>query len=239
MEMTAEELFSYLCHSTLPTLLVEGKGDKAILRRFGEALVVRNIDILPVGGKGVLGSVYERRQELTGSRVVFMRDRDEFCVISPPEDFADYVLTSGYSIENDVLDREVINRLAADGAGQLAHLISVFSSWFQVRFQNYILVDQGLSLAVDVTQVVRDGGLIGDSLDEVAATQLVEPFSTLDCDVDSWRWLRGKSLLRVIHHHFQASSPSYSMEQLSDLCIKMGPSTAFSELTQRVLTRFA
>lgn len=238
LDMTADEIHSYLCRSTLPTLLVEGKGDRGIFRKFGDFLISKNVDVLPVGGKLVLQEVYDRRAELTGAKVVFMRDRDEFCVLAEPDSFDDYVLTSGYSIENDVLDKSVIDRLAGDSSGGVNGLVTVFSTWFRVRLQNYLLNDPSLALSTDVSSIVRNGVLNDEAADEVSETELVEPFSTLDTTLDAWRWVRGKSLLRVIHFHFEGASPKYSMDQLCDLCIKMGPSPALDDLAKRVLSRF-
>ncbi|MBP6748762.1 MAG: hypothetical protein KA144_03905 [Xanthomonadaceae bacterium] len=236
--MTADELHSYLCRSTLPTLLVEGKGDRGILRKFGDLLVTKNIDVLPVGGKLVLDAVYERRAALTGAQVVFMRDRDEFCVLEEPDDFNDYVLTSGYSIENDVLDRGIIDRLAGETSGALASLVTEFATWFRARLQNYVMKDPSLPLATDVTAILRDGGFTEDAGREVAETDLVTPFDTLDVTADAWRWVRGKSLLRAVYSHFEGISPRYSMDQICDLCIRMGPSPSLANLAQRVLGRF-
>lgn len=238
LDMTADELHSYLCRSTLPTLLVEGKGDRGVLREFGQLLASKSIDVLPVNGKLVLDAIYARREALTGAQVVFMRDRDEFCVIDTPEGFGDYELTSGYSLENDVLDKDVIERLAGDTAGSLAALIAAFATWFRVRLQNYVLVDPSLALSIDVSRVLSDGTFTEMAAREVADTELAEPFSELDVGAPAWRWIRGKSLLRVIHSHFEGVPPKYSMDQLMDLSIRMGPSPALTDLAQRVLNRF-
>lgn len=238
LDMTADELHSYLCKSTLPTLLVEGKSDRGVLRKFGDFLISKNVDVLPVGGKLVLEEVYKRRAELTGATVVFMRDRDEFCVLAEPEGFKDYVLTTGYSIENDILDKSIIDRLAGETSGALANLISEFAVWFRVRLQNYVLEDSCLSLSTDVSAIVKEGCLTESAASELAETELVVPFSALDTSADAWRWVRGKSLLRVVYSHFEGIPPKYSMDQLCDLCIRMGPSPALQDLTCRVLNRF-
>ncbi len=238
LEMTAEELHSYLCRTRLPTLLVEGKGDQSILRSIGERLISKGVDVLPVGGKATLDWVYVRRDALTGATVVFMRDRDEFCVVEPPSDFEDYVLTTGYSIENDVLDRAVISRLAGEGAGALSALVSEFAHWFRSRLQTYILVDKTVSLSTDISEIVENGSLTEHAAREVGGVELVSPFAELDTSEDAWRWLRGKSLLRAIYSHFEGVPPKYSMNQICDLSIKMGPSGSFIDLVNRLLARF-
>lgn len=238
LDMTADELHAYLCRSTLPTLLVEGKGDRGVLRKFGQLLASKSIDVLPVNGKLVLDAIHARRSALTGAPVAFMRDRDEFVVIGVPSGFGDYEFTSGYSLENDVLDKGTINKLSPETYGALCGLVTAFSAWFRSRLQNYVLVDRSLTLSTDVTGVLNGGVLTAAAASEVADTELVAPFSELDIDTDAWRWVRGKSLLRVIHSHFEGVPPRYSMDQLCDLCIRMGPSAALTDLANRILSRF-
>jgi len=238
LQMDVDELVSYLAHTTIPTLLVEGDGDKALLRRIEQELIQENIDLMPLGGKGSLQNVYVRRHELASSPVAFLRDRDECAVVDMPTDWGDYVLTAGYSIENDVIDRAVIGKLAGAEFPVLLKLVTLMAEWFRAVLQDYVQNGRKAEIARDVSAVLDGDALSKRSLEEVSQVALAEPFTNLDLDHDSWRWLRGKSLLRVIHHFFSSRDPSYGKDQLIDLSIRLGPSESFCLLVERIKAKF-
>jgi len=237
--MTAEELLGYLQHSKIPTLLLEGTGDRAVLRRFEQELSASEVDIFPVGGKCVLHAVYLRRDELGDAKIAFLRDRDEFALVDLPPEFSGYLVTSGYSIENDLIDRTVIERLAAGDAASLSALVALMADWFRYVLQDYVSNGKRAEICRDITAVLDGSNYTDRSKEEMARESLAEPFASLDLQQDSWRWLRGKTLLRTVQHYFVGKSPSYSKDQLVDLSLKLGPSAAFSSLKSAIRERLA
>jgi hypothetical protein len=100
--LTVDEVISTIRHSSLPTLLVEGKDDMTIMRWL-ESKLPKGISILACSCRNDLLAVYARRAELAGFQVAFLADRDEWVFSSLPEEFNEIVFTFGYSIENDLL----------------------------------------------------------------------------------------------------------------------------------------
>lgn len=233
LEMTPDEALAYLQHTSLPTILVEGIGDSGLLRRIERDLSDNGVDLMSLGGKLPLHNVYLRRGEVANKVVVFLRDRDEYVVEVLPTEFSDYVLTGGYSIENDALSKDVIGNLCGDSVGGLSALISLVATWFRCALQMYVENGRAHDISRDVSWIVSDGAHSPEANAEIAATQLKQPFSELG-EQTSWAWLRGKTLLRAIHYYFQSQDVQYSKAQLLDMSIKLGPSTAYVELIERL-----
>lgn len=234
LRMTREELISYLLHTQIPTLLVEGDGDEALFRRLEQSLDGSGIGVMSVGGKGSLHAIYTRRAEMAGKRIAFLRDRDEYVAAAVPGDWGDYILTVGYSIENDILHKPVLEALAGESVGRLRILIGLMSDWFRAALSAY-LRGEGPLLSRDVSAIVDDDAYTAIALAELAWPLEVE-CSALDSS-DSWVWMRGKTLLRVLQFFFSGTSQLYSKEQLVDISIRLGPSENFQVLTDAVRAR--
>lgn len=232
LEMTTEEIVSYLKRSFIPTVLVEGCSDKSALRSLEKKINVPELDILPVLGKNRLHDVYVRRFELTDKKIVFVRDRDEYVACELPPDFGDYILTSGYSIENDVLDRDVLQRLSGEWFSQISRRIEMVGEWFRHVLQLYI---NGLPVEIskDVSWVLDGDDYSVEAGEQMAGVELRAPCDKLK-PAFVWSWLRGKTLLRTIHSVFQEMDVGYSKDQLLHLCINMGPSADFMLLVGRI-----
>lgn len=235
--MTVDELVAYASKTQLPTLLVEGTGDRALLRRVEVELAKVGVDILPVGGRDRLWDVYQRRHEITTSNVAFLRDRDEWIATGEPPGCDELMLTTGYSIENDVLHKEAIRAIAAGDFDQVEALISLLAAWFKHALQVHVTGGE-IDIGRDITGVVGDGGIVPTAQAEMDDNPLVSPFDDL-ADCECWKWLRGKTLLRAIQSQLAKSSPSYSKDQIMDLCIKLGPSPEFGLLVESISRKFA
>lgn len=234
--LSEDELIAYLSQSRLPTLLVEGSGDEGLIRRIEKAISNGAIDILPVGGKGPLHAVYERRGELGNARVAFLRDQDEFVVLGIPPGHEDYIFTSGYSIENDLLNKPVLQMLAGEDAFRLSTFVSLVSDWFRHALSNNF-ADPTKSVSKDVSQVLCATGYTPEATAEMAGV-LHADCAALDA-AECWSWLRGKTLLRTIHHFFLESAQPYSKAQLIDVSLNMGRSPAFTRLADQIQLRLA
>jgi|GEM_PF-3517219 len=234
--MTVDEIVAYLGHTRLPTLVVEGVGDEAMFRRMERAISNGVVDIFPVGGKHTLHAIYDRRGELADCNVVFLRDRDEFIAINTPVGFDDYVLTRGYSIENDLLNRPVLERLAGGSSGELTEIVSLVAEWFRFALSAFIS-GQPNTLSRDVTAIIQDAGYTDDAVAEMLG---VPHASCVALSAgDAWTWLRGKTLLRAVHHFFSGAALGYTKAQLIDISLNLGPSPAFASLTEEIRARLS
>jgi hypothetical protein len=233
LEMTSDEVVAYLNRSFLPTVLVEGVGDLGVLRKLEHELLSTGVDFMPLGGKSRLHQVYLRRHEVGSKSIVFLRDRDEYVAEQVPEELMGYVLTSGYSIENDILSKDAMSLIGGDHWPRFGVLIGLVAEWFRCALQIYIDSEKTTELARDISWIINDEMHSADAVAEIVSVDLKQPFSELDID-EAWVWLRGKTLLRSIHYFFQGAETSYSKVQLLDLSMKLGPSPAFSDLVARL-----
>ena len=234
--MSAEEMVAYLKKTKLPTLIVEGTGDKALLRRVETELKELQVDILPIGGKDSLDAVYAQRAEYTEATIGFLRDLDCWVVNGVPVGYEDVIFTSGYSIENDVIHSGVVATLAGTMLNSLHIRVDLVANWFKHVVYAAHLGDD-VDIARDVSSILQ-----GDDYHPTALADLHKNPGGDDFfrrfEGDAWVWLRGKTLLRLIQDHLSKASPSYSKDQIVDLCIKMGPSPSFLNLVGRIKLRF-
>lgn len=240
LEMSVDETIEYLHRTKLPTLVVEGKNDKNMLRKL-EATVrdSAKIDVLPVGGKGVVDAIYFRRTEIKpDSQVCFLRDRDLWVFGQVPEGFEDAILTEGYSLENDVLNKSFISSLAGANAAQLMSDIDRVAHWF--RCVSYAVLRKDVSdldISRDVSQVHMHGAYTEEAEREVQEHQPTAEFIA-NCPDDNWVWLRGKTLFRTVLNFFKVSDTVYGRDQITDLCMRLHPTDAYSRLVATIVTKF-
>lgn len=103
---TVEELVALLKKTSLPTVVCEGSDDLIVYRRLEERLSHLGVSVLPAGGRKNVLQIFERRSEIpTSVRLAFIADRDTWVNTAVPSAYVAPVLclTSGYSIENDVI----------------------------------------------------------------------------------------------------------------------------------------
>lgn len=101
--MTVEELVQTIRRSRLPTIVCEGKTDVAFYRQLENRIGPTVVSVLPTQGRSTLLKVYERRDEFRSVKVVFFADADFWLFHGVPSTYSDIELTSGFSIENDLL----------------------------------------------------------------------------------------------------------------------------------------
>jgi len=103
-DFTIDEIISSLKHSSLPTILVEGKDDMFIYRWIEDVLGNRKINFQNCGGRNTLLKIFERKNEFPNLKVLFIADKDLWIFTGiPPEYNSEQLFTTyGYSIENDI-----------------------------------------------------------------------------------------------------------------------------------------
>lgn len=99
--LTEDELVALLAHSSLTTILVEGKTDMSIYRWIEDDLGAK-ADILVCGCRDTLFKVYNRRREFNHIKTIFLADSDKYVYSSIPIEYSGIIFTKGYSIENDL-----------------------------------------------------------------------------------------------------------------------------------------
>lgn len=106
VEISVDEYIALLRNSSLPTIIVEGKGDMIVYRRFEQHVTSMDVDIFPVGGRENLLSIFRRLNEIPSEKkIAFIADKDIWVNVGIPDEYRSHCLffTSGYSIENDVM----------------------------------------------------------------------------------------------------------------------------------------
>ena len=103
-----EIIVSTLKHSSIPTIIVEGKDDLIIYRWIETEM---GINVFPCGGRTTLLKVFERRAEFQHINTIFVADKDTFVYSGIPKQYDEIIFTTGYSIENDLYAGRKIEQL--------------------------------------------------------------------------------------------------------------------------------
>ena len=136
---TEDELVDTLRRSSLPTVLVEGKGDMPIYRWVEQRLGSRKANVQAVGDRNKLLSIFERRREFPDLPVAFVADRDMLLFSGIPSDYDGVIWTEGYSIENDLyVDAELENLLDAEEVQEHQQLLEAIVEWFAFEVEEYL-----------------------------------------------------------------------------------------------------
>ena len=103
--LTLDEIISTLQHSSLPTVFIEGKEDLLVYRTIEESFLAKgfNYNFLPCEGRSTLTSLHERRKEFSNIKCAFIADTDLNLFIGVPIEWKNIKLSSGYSVENDLI----------------------------------------------------------------------------------------------------------------------------------------
>lgn len=138
--MTASEIVASLAHTSIPTIIVEGKDDMSLLRLVEKKI---GVNVLPCGGRAALLEVFERRDEFKGLQCAFLADRDTWLFDKVPEEYAEIVCTKGYSIENDVLYHTNLSLLLDDGGNSFLNKAKpLLTKWWACELSNYFSNDE-------------------------------------------------------------------------------------------------
>lgn len=139
---TVDELVAALKKTGLPTLVCEGSDDLIVYRRFEKSLSHIGMDVLPVGGRQNVLQIFDRRSEIPDSvRLVFVVDRDTWIHSGIPVNYVAPVLclTSGYSIENDVIaDGNLEGLLVGTAANKYEAELCKFLDWYALALNRHL-----------------------------------------------------------------------------------------------------
>jgi hypothetical protein len=237
-DLTEDELISAIEHSELPTVLVEGKCDAYLLRKLESRLSDVGASLLPCGGRDMVLKLFLNRGRFKRNALAFLADQDMWVFTGIPAGFAGnplLVLTSGYSIENDLCDHDFINRVIDSNPERedFLRLIDVLCLWFAGEVDR---AHRGEDPKCRLTahQVLDDSRtkLRPEYLDRVGS---VVPKSLHSIRGEFHRLLRGKTLIEAIHivhsrpHRLSRWTPSFVVDALL-----MTKANTFSGLVERL-----
>ena len=223
---TVDELVETLRRSRLPTVVVEGENDMQIYRWVEARVGNQNANVLPVGGRENLLSVYERRTEYAHLPVAFVADRDLWLFSGIPPGYRGIIWTQGYSIENDLyLGAELENMLDPDEAVEHQQVLDSTIEWFAFEVEEY-LAGRDAEVARHCNQVVppgqteRDPGFCtrhGFRCHPERIQQIKDAYQLQ---------LRGKLLFQILVRFLSASKrrAKHSVDGLYETAFKMTPS---------------
>lgn len=200
--LSVDEIVSSLRNTTLPTLLVEGRDDMTAYRWIEDRLGAQAANVLPCGNRDNLFAVFARRAEFQHLKCAFLADRDMWLFDRRCCQYADIVFTSGYSIENDLLNGSHVHDLLSRAEqAEFQRIASALSAWFAFEVEEY---RAGRPYVVDAhpNQVVPLGG------------------STLGSTFLASRGYRSpaRALVRTIEGHFTVT---FRGKSLLDLYVRL------------------
>lgn len=219
-DLTVEEIVSLLKRSSLPTIVVEGADDMIVYRRFEERMSNLGVSVLPVGGRQKVLEVFSRRGEIpSGLRIAFVADKDTWINTGVPYEFraTSLVLTSGYSIENDVfIDGRLMDLLSPEENRRFAVDLENFLDWYSLALARH-LADSTYAIALHPDQVLDPA-----KRDELLALNDGEHYpSTLRQKIAAnyGSLLRGKSLLALLMRNisYKGRKPRHTDKALLEL----------------------
>ena len=141
----------------LPTIIVEGENDIPIYRRIEKYIGVQDADVIQVGGRNNLLSLYERRNEFAHLPVAFVADRDLWLFSGIPSVYPDIIWTEGYSIENDLYAGVDLERLLnANDVDEHRQVLDSIIEWFAFEVGEH-LACRPAHVATGLDRVVPPG----------------------------------------------------------------------------------
>lgn len=196
IQLSVDEIVQTLRRSQLPTVLVEGRDDMTAYRWIEDRLGFWNANVLPCGGRSHLLEVFTRRHEYPSVATAFLADRDMWLFTAIPTEYNDIVFTTGYSIENDLLDSSPVHDLLSTSERQeFDSIADLLSRWFAFEVECY-RAGTTCCCALRVNRLVPFGHTELD-VSAVAPRQFREPDTALVTSIRAEFTLkfRGKSLL--------------------------------------------
>lgn len=224
-----QEVIGEAHHSSRLTVLVEGPSDEVWYAQLEEQ-VLNNVFFKAVGDRKSVLACYKEAQRFQSKCVVCVADRDRWVLFGCPPEFKDMVLTTGYSIENDILKDSCIHRLfTAQEKMKIRQYTEILSKWFAFQCEKSEKnrergkADEkwpGLSMIICTTG--EDMKLSKTIEDEI---HNAPPSSELVKQIEEnfELYFRGKHLLDLYAHllkHATPSRPRYHANQLIDMAIR-------------------
>ena len=235
--LTEDELVSVLSHSSLPTILVEGKDDMSVYRWIEDDLEL-DADILVCGCRNTLFNVYKRKDEFKNIKSIFVADSDKYVHSTIPKEYNGILFTKGYSIENDLYQGRQIESLLSKGENKSFQIaLANFIRYYGCQLEK-LMNGEDVELSQNPHQILDTDNnylLREDQVDggyhepaEEIVTKLAENYDLL---------LRGHSLISLLLLFLSAKkrgSNKYSAKSICECCYKLKRSQAMKELLEKL-----
>jgi hypothetical protein len=236
VQPTVKEIIGLLKKTSLPTIVVEGSDDIIVYRRLEERLCHLGISVLPAGGRENVLSIFDRRHEIpAGLKLAFIADQDIWVHTGVPLDYqhAQLVLTSGYSVENDVFqDGRLLNLLTPRETSRFTTELKTFVEWYSLAIDRH-LKDRAVAISLHPNHVLdpaRFSALValadGEKYPAALRQRVHDQYATV---------LRGKSLMDLFirNTNYSGRVPRYSSQVLLEI-VSVNPGTLLQKITSQV-----
>lgn len=233
--LTEDELRSTLKHSSIPTILVEGKDDLKIYRWIEEdinASTTIHIDIMPCGCRNTLIKLYHSRSDF--HKVLFIADKDCYVYSTIPPEYSDIIFTTGYSIENDLYHGKGIEKLFnKEDALIFKQLLDEFLEYYAREVEKYKNGEK-FELKLSPQQILSNYKLKDEFKPSENPQQSTISYLKADYDL----LLRGHSLFQLLNivltRRDRNSKPN--MDSVYELCYKCYKSDCIDNIRKKVLS---
>lgn len=220
------ELIATLERSSLATILVEGVDDMRRYRWIEDA-IPGDVNVLQAGGRESLLAVYAQRNRFH-IPIAFVADKDLWLFSGVPSDYQGVVFTTGFSIENDILDSDIVMKLFSPKERSiLSKLEDELSQWYAYEISLY-LKKKEYKLDYHIRRLINELTLRFDSA-SILPREFVNPPFTLKKSIreEFARKYRGKNLLELYEFVFQRRNRMedgvrHSREALIEMSAKCG-----------------
>jgi hypothetical protein len=248
--LTHEEILATLRNSSLPTVLVEGKGDMSLYRKLEKRVGFGEMSFLECEGRNTLLEVYKDRGSVAGKKVAFLADLDLWHYVGVPTVFEEIVFTTGYSIENDLYfdGHERLNDLLDTSELEfVSSLLFNVSEWFGFEVERMLQGNEAefantTLLSTSVT-ALKSNELLPEFLQ---SRNFIAPSQSLLAQIQDQHFsgLRGKfifqAFLKVFAHLRTKNETTYSEKHLWDICYREAikhPNSRLQQMLTAILSK--
>ncbi|PVH25779.1 DUF4435 domain-containing protein [Sphingobacterium corticibacter] len=232
--LNAEILLETLKRSSLNTVLIEGIDDSEIYQIIGDNIADSNISFLECNGRANLLALFDRKDELSNSNVLFLCDSDLWVIDGVPEKYQSdsLICTNGYSIENDIYSdgKHILQSLLRNNENiKLEGLVDSICKWYaheiSLAYKNGTKDLRVSDVTILSTNVMkRYSTKFEDEFLESRNYKDAEEGLSITLRNDFERKLRGKFIFQIFEKIFQErrkKSITYTRLQLFDIVVNM------------------
>lgn len=228
--LTPQEIKSYLRHSSLNNVLIEGKDDLLIYRKMEEDLAQYDINFYPCGGRSTVLRIYDEKEDLNRP-CFYICDADLWIFMGVPTKYADkddLIITNGYSIENELYQESkdfLLSTLSKEEKVKKEALLKTVVSWYACQIKQKLTDDtysckfESLNLLNTLTIETNKTDFSQTFLDN---NDILEETETQYQDIitNYTHQLRGKYIFKIFEKIFMErdrAQVKYRMEHIFDM----------------------
>lgn len=241
LHLTADELVETLKRSSLTTVIVEGKEDMMIYRWIEDKIGVNKANFLPCGGRESLIKIFERRDEFSHIKTIFLADKDAFVYSSVPPELDEIAWTDGYSIENDLYFNGFVERLLTVNEEvsfrvSLKNFIRYYA--FELEKFNKKLV---FNFSSHPNQVLNEKHELNEEYMKEINFQEPEDKTVEYLQNEYKKLLRGKSLFALLVRFLSCNGRQvkHNRKALYETCFKLAENNLINDLISTIQIRLA